>query len=518
MSDTLLDTSVERSERGNAVTESRSETLLKAQKGSLEMVVQGAPLRTVLAYLTEVVEQQAQGEAIAAILLLDPGGRLWTGAAPSLPDAYNRAVDGLQASENVGTCCAAAATAHTVVTPDIAADPKWETLKSLPLGLGLKAAWSQPILARDGRVLGTFGTYFRQPRVPSPLERRLVETLAHTAALAIEGKQAEEEREQQRRVLDIALEAAEMGAWRYSLADNRWWCSPQAQALYGVVQADCIHDEETIRTIIHPDDIDDMWRAVKAASQPAGPGRYSAEYRVRDGHGGWRWLSVWGATEFEGDGDARRAVAITGASRDVTDRRIAEEHRELMVNELNHRVKNTLATVQSITSHTLRFAPDLHSARQRIEDRLLSLARAHDLLTSENWSGANLTEVVDRALRPFSSSNGFVVSGRPIRVSPRQALALSMAVHELATNAVKYGALSQANGQVDVEWSVRGADGVGTLHFRWSEAGGPEVRTPEREGFGRRMLERGLAIELGSPTRLSYAPSGVVFEASTEIS
>jgi two-component sensor histidine kinase/PAS domain-containing protein len=517
MSDTLLDSPVERSERVSAVTESRSEALLKAQKRSLEMVVQGAPLRTVLAYLTEVVEEQAQGDVVAAILLLDAGGRLWTGAAPSLPEAYNRAVDGLEACEHVGTCCAAAAAARTVITHDIAADPKWADLKSLPLGLGLQAAWSQPILARDGRVLGTFGTYFREPRAPSPLERRLVETLSHTAALAIEGKQKEEEREQQRRVLDIALDAADMGAWRYSLTDHKWWCSPQAQALYGVAQADCIHDEDTVRQVLHPDDIGDMWRAVKTASDPAGPGRYSAEYRVRDGHGGWRWLSVWGATEFEGEGDARRAVAITGASRDITDRKIAEEHRELMVNELNHRVKNTLATVQSIASHTLRFAPDLASARQRIEDRLLSLARAHDLLTTENWSGANLTQVVDRALQPFSSANSIVVSGQPIRLSPGQALALSMAIHELATNAVKYGALSKTSGKVEVEWNVSRANGARTLHFRWAEAGGPEVRAPEREGFGRRMLERGLATELGSPTRLTYAPSGVVFEASTDM-
>jgi two-component sensor histidine kinase/PAS domain-containing protein len=515
MSASLVDTPARARGQASAPPESRSEALLRAQKRSLEMVVQGAPLRTVLSYLTEVVEEQAKGEVIAAILLLDGEGRLWTGAAPSLPDTYNRAVDGLRACESVGTCCAAAATARTVITPDIAADPKWADLKSLPLGLGLKAAWSQPILARDGRVLGTFGTYFREPRLPSPLEHTLVETLSHTAALAIEGKQAEEEREKQRRVLDIALEAADMGAWRYSLTDDTWWCSPRAQVLYGVSEADWIHDEESVRKILHPHDVESMWEAVKAASDPAGPGRYSAEYRVHDGQGGWRWLSAWGATEFEGEGDARRAVAITGASRDVTERKLAEEHRELMVNELNHRVKNTLATVQSIASHTLRFAPDLKSARQRIEDRLLSLARVHDLLTTENWSGANLVEVVDRALQPFSSSN-IIVSGRPIRLSPPQALAFSMAIHELATNAAKYGALSQGSGRVEVAWHVTGVNGSRMLHFRWTEAGGPVVREPERQGFGRRMLERGLATELGGATRLIYAETGVTFEASTD--
>lgn len=164
---------------------------LDAQKHSLEMLVSGSPLDEVLTYLARVVERQSEERAVASILLLDEQGHLRNGASPGLPEDYVNAIDGIKADPEVGTCAAAAALGVVVVTPDIAADPKWRELKHLPLDLGFRAAWSMPILARDGRVLGTFGTYFRERREPEALERQVVEVLARTAALAIERGLAE---------------------------------------------------------------------------------------------------------------------------------------------------------------------------------------------------------------------------------------------------------------------------------------------------------------------------------------
>ena len=176
----------------NITERKHSETLLDTQKQALEMVVGGRPLVEVLKYLTGIVEHQSAGTSIASIMLLDEQGQLHNGAAPSLPDYYLQAVEGIKADESVGTCSAAAATSKTIITPDIAADPKWQDFKHLPLELGLQAAWSLPIMAADKRVLGTFGTYFREKREPTMLERQTVEILAKTAALAIERKQVEE--------------------------------------------------------------------------------------------------------------------------------------------------------------------------------------------------------------------------------------------------------------------------------------------------------------------------------------
>ena len=209
-----------------------AEILLDTQRQALEMVVGGSPLAEVLEYLARIVESQSAGSSIASILLLDEQGRLHTGAAPSLPEDYVQAIEGIKADESVGTCSAAAATSKTIISPDIAADPKWQDLKHLPLGLGLQAAWSLPIMAADKHVLGTFGTYFREKRGPTKLERQTVEILAKTAALAIERKQAEEAlRGAHERITNIfesitdcfyALDAD----WRFT------YVNPQAEAYF----------------------------------------------------------------------------------------------------------------------------------------------------------------------------------------------------------------------------------------------------------------------------------------------
>jgi len=193
-------------------------------------------------------------------------------------------------------------------------------------------------------------------------------------------------------------------------------------------------------------------------------------------------------------------VAIAGASRDLTHRKQAEEHQWLLLDELNHRVKNTLATVQAITSQTLRTARDLPSARESIERRIHSMAQAHDLLTSRDWKGTNLTDVVARALEAFTPAQ-VKISGEAVELSPRHTLAL----HELATNATKYGALSCLGGRVNVTWAVKD----GRLRVDWEESGGPSVAPPTHKGFGTRLLEALLARELGGTMRLNYNVSGV---------
>ncbi len=170
---------------------SQNEAVLEGQKRALEQIVQGAPIKEVLETLVHTAEAEADGRAVASILLLE-GDRLRQGAAPSLPDSYNSAIDGIQIGPEIGTCCAAAALGRMIVTPDIEQSPGWAELKQLPLALGLRAAWSMPILSSNRTVLGTFGTYFRDCREPTDFEIRMVDVLARTAAIAIERRQAEE--------------------------------------------------------------------------------------------------------------------------------------------------------------------------------------------------------------------------------------------------------------------------------------------------------------------------------------
>ena len=203
-----------------------------------------------------------------------------------------------------------------------------------------------------------------------------------------------------------------------------------------------------------------------------------------------------------------RLVGFLKILRDRTESRAAEEKQGLLINELNHRVKNTLATVQSIAAQTLRSASSTEQGRLALDDRLLALSRAHDVLTRESWEGAELSEIVALAVLPYASAgpDRIFVDGPSVRLSPRGALAIAMALQELATNAAKYGALSTALGRLGIHW-VRDGDHVS---LRWEEREGPPVGPPLRRGFGSRLIERSLSAELGGKAAIEFAPTGVV--------
>lgn len=194
--------------------------------------------------------------------------------------------------------------------------------------------------------------------------------------------------------------------------------------------------------------------------------------------------------------------------RDTTDRRSAEAQRDLLIKELEHRVKNTLATVQSIAAQTFRHSGVDPSVQRAFEGRLIALSNVHGVLTQQNWDSAELHDIVWSALRPHDVPDRlrFTVEGPMVRLSPSSAVAFSMAVHELATNALKYGALSDETGRVGVTWDIAGQ----RFRWRWQEHSGPPVTLPARKGFGSRMIERALAAQLSGQVTIDYRPAGVV--------
>lgn len=190
-----------------------------------------------------------------------------------------------------------------------------------------------------------------------------------------------------------------------------------------------------------------------------------------------------------------------------------QSHLRLLINELNHRVKNTLATVQSIVTQTLRSGGAPLSTRDTLTARIVALSKAHDVLTNEQWSGANLGEIVAQAVQPFRLGLGeerIVIGGPKVRLEPKTAIAIALALHELATNAVKYGALSTSEGRVDFTWDLSKGRGPRELTATWREVEGPRVSPPGRGGFGTRLIERGLAADLNGEVRIAYPADGVV--------
>ena len=283
--------------------------------------------------------------------------------------------------------------------------------------------------------------------------------------------------------------------------------SPEYLRLHGLPPESEHESHEAWVARIHPEDRERTEREFRDAVA-GNSHRYESEYRiVRPADGEIRWISATAEIRRDDDGKALRLI---GAHRDVTERALGQRRQRLLINELNHRVKNTLATVQSVAAQSFRTSRTTQEAAAAFEERLMALSRAHNVLTRENWEGADIREIVEGAAEPYAGPGGrFRIEGANFRLNPQVALALAMALQELATNAVKYGALSRPAGSVQIAWST-GSDRRDRLTLRWTERGGPVVRPPERRGFGSRLIERSLALDLGGTVELSFHPEGVV--------
>lgn len=204
-------------------------------------------------------------------------------------------------------------------------------------------------------------------------------------------------------------------------------------------------------------------------------------------------------------GDDGRARAILVSVLEITDRKKSEARTKLLLQELNHRVKNTLATVQSIANQTLRENTGLQDFRDKFEGRLSALAKTHDALTAGEWVGVSLSGLLEAELLPYARAGGVELSGPPLILPPTTALPLGLIIHELTTNAAKYGPLTQAQGHVRVSWDVQGS----VLAIHWLERGGPPALPPTRRGFGSKLIERSIVGDLRGTINKDFAPEGL---------
>ena len=221
------------------------------------------------------------------------------------------------------------------------------------------------------------------------------------------------------------------------------------------------------------------------------------------------WINNHVTLIHDEGGQPSHAVAV---ALDVTQRRLAAQQREMLVGELNHRVKNTLATVHSIALQTLRHTSDMGKFRDAFVARLRALSTAHDLLAKEGWRGVSLAELANAELAPYRDDNGSHAQlvGEDLHLDAKIGLALSLALHELATNAGKYGAFTRQDGRVRLEWATFEREGQRWLRIVWSESGGPPVKAPASRGFGSRLITEGVGYELGGDVALEFPESGVV--------
>jgi PAS domain S-box-containing protein len=254
---------------------------------------------------------------------------------------------------------------------------------------------------------------------------------------------------------------------------------------------------------VHPDDRAEARRVFVAAN--AKREEFRLEYRLRRRDGEYRWAIDAAVPRF---GEHGVFLGYIGSVIDISERKHAEETQKLLIGELNHRIKNTLANVQAIAQSTLRRSKDPAQFVDSFSGRIQSLARVHSLLTTATWKGADLRELVnDQLLQGSLGETRITVQGPPVRLEAEMTLRLALVLHELGTNAHKYGALSSSSGSVTIAWTVQ--DGV--LHLRWAEHGGPPVTSPTGRGFGSMLIEHSTKGE-GGDARMSVATDGILWE------
>jgi PAS domain S-box-containing protein len=337
---------------------------------------------------------------------------------------------------------------------------------------------------------------------------RLSQEMEAVAQLEIAAQRSRAALQQSERQLEFALHAGRLGSWAVDLATGVLTASEFFRANFGLGPDDALTREEDLEAYVHPEDRESRRRARERAIRDGTD--LETEYRTRSRDGVVRWILVRGQAVYDEDGRASRMV---GVSLDITARKAAEERQRLLLDELNHRVKNTLATVQSIALQTRRGTETLESFEAAFLARLEALARVHELLSQVSWEGASLGAVVGQTLAPHLAererAERLDLGGPDIRLGPNAAVTLTMAFHELATNAAKYGALSVPAGRVEVQWRADQPAAPSKIEIIWRESGGPPVVAPSRRGFGSRFVERGLAREFDGAVQLEFAPEGV---------
>ncbi len=317
--------------------------------------------------------------------------------------------------------------------------------------------------------------------------------------------------ESRRAHLELVLEMSAVGIWELDVDSGSAWRTPQHDRIFGYEAP--LSEWSYARFLDHvlPEDRHMVDRLYGSALRDLRP--WSFECRIRRADGETRWISASGRPVA---GARPGAAKLIGHVLDITHVKRTEEHLRVLIDELNHRVRNTLSIVQAIAGRSFPDGAEPAQGRRDFRNRIDALATAHSLLTDRTGVDATIGDVVDKTLRPYERSPGapgparFEVAGPPEpRLTARQAVSLTMALNELATNAIKHGALGAEAGRVTLDWTETMAESGPRLEMRWRERGGPPVSRGERTGFGLTLIERLMPGDLDGAVDLDFAPEGL---------
>jgi PAS domain S-box-containing protein len=347
-----------------------------------------------------------------------------------------------------------------------------------------------------------FAELYRKTRqlegLNAELEQRVLSRTAELEASTARLKESEQRR-------SLALIAGNMGSWDWDCVNGDcMWDDGQYQ-IFGVDRDRFVIASENMRALIHPDD----WEPLRSAVQRLLEVQQSlqCEFRVLRSNGEGRWCLGTAASSADASG---HIVRISGVTVDITERKAAEERQTLLAREVDHRAKNAMALVQSIIRLTR--ARDVDSYIASVEGRINALSRVHTALSQSRWQAVDLRELVAEEIAPYRTQDAARISasGPKILLEPASAQTLALALHELVTNAAKYGALSSISGRVDLNWESK----VSILTIQWNESGGPQIKPPSSSGFGTKIVTASIEKQLGGKVRFDWRPEGMQCELS----
>jgi PAS domain S-box-containing protein len=347
-----------------------------------------------------------------------------------------------------------------------------------------------------------FAELFRKTRqleqLNLELERRVAERTTELKSSTTRLLQSEQLR-------SLALAAGQMGSWDWDLGSGEFSWDAGQYRIFGVDPASFSVTPDNVRALIHPDDWERLRAALAGVTEHGQT--YQTEFRVHRPNGELRWCIGAAAASIDA---ARRVVGLSGVTVDITDRKSAEERQTLLVREVDHRARNALAVVQSIIRLTRAESKEAYIGA--VEGRITALSRAHVLLSQSRWQGANLSRILDEELAPYRRSEveKIATHGPEVFLEPATAQILALALHELATNAAKYGALSSTFGRVRLSWELRQS----CLVLQWVESGGPPVEPPCSEGYGTRVIGASVERQLDGSVTFDWQPGGLRFAMS----
>jgi PAS domain S-box-containing protein len=326
----------------------------------------------------------------------------------------------------------------------------------------------------------------------SELEARVAARTAELEAQTDRLRRSEERR-------SLALSAGDMGSWELDPATGRFVWDDGQFRIFGLTRGQFEPTRESIDALVHPDDRE---KHAKVERGLDADGRYQQEFRVVRPNGETRWCFTAGAATRDKDG---KVVRLNGVTVDLTERKRAEERQLLLAREVDHRAKNTLAVVLSVLRLTK--AKTMSEFVGIVEGRIHALAATHNLLSTTRWQGAELRRIVDEELAPYRTDGGdrIVIDGPPAMLLPATAQAVALALHELATNAAKYGGLSTPSGRLKLVWSLGGK----ALELNWIESGGPQTAAPTSLGFGLTIVRSSIEAQFCGGVSYDWQPEGL---------